>query len=69
MAQEQTEPPGKQAKDASELGALPLPADDKHGAAIEGACDVSLVVDEADEAGSKEARRNVVHCTVDISSL
>lgn len=57
LGQEQTTPPVQLAKDVSEPS-LPLPRD-KHGAAIEGACDVSLVVDEA----GKPQKIHVVHCT------
>lgn len=57
LGQTQTTPPIQQTADAS-VPALPLPRD-KHGAAIEGACDVSLVVDEA----GRPQKIHVVHCT------
>jgi TonB family protein len=57
MGQEQIAPPVQQARDASGP-VLPLPRD-KHNAVIEGACDVSLVVDDA----GRPQKIHVVHCT------
>jgi len=55
--QDQTVPAIQQARDASEP-TLPLPRD-KHGAVIEGGCDVALVVD----ATGKPQKIQVIHCT------